>query len=93
MTTDIRSANSYMYFDVTKYAQTTETVMNFSARRAFQSLCMGIFVIALLHVIVYQWKPPQKAGQFNFARKINEVLNGDNRELKNHDEVHDDDVC
>ena len=49
--------------------------MNFSARRAFQSLCMGIFVIALLHVIVYQWKPPQKAGQFNFARKINEVLN------------------
>ena len=52
--------------------------MNFSARRAFQSLCMGIFVIALLHVIVYQWKPPQKAGQFNFARKINEVLNGGN---------------
>ena len=52
--------------------------MKFSARRAFQSLCMGIFVIALLHVIVYQWKPPQKAGQFNFARKINEVLNGGN---------------
>ena len=52
--------------------------MNFSARRAFQSLCMGIFVIALLHVIVYQWKPPQKAGQFNFARKINEVLNRGN---------------
>ena len=52
--------------------------MNFSARRAFQSLCMGIFIIALLHVIVYQWKPPQKAGQFNFARKINEVLNGGN---------------
>ena len=52
--------------------------MNFSARRAFQSLCMGIFVIALLPVIVYQWKPPQKAGQFNFVRKINEVLNGDN---------------
>ena len=52
--------------------------MKFSARRAFQSLCMGIFVIALLHVIVYQWKPPQKAGQFNFARKINEALNGGN---------------
>ena len=52
--------------------------MKFSARRAFQSLCIGIFVIALLHVIVYQWKPPQKAEQFNFARKINEVLNGGN---------------
>jgi len=38
---------------------------------------MGIVVIALLHVIVYLWKPPQKAAlQFNFARKINEVLNG-----------------
>ena len=48
--------------------------MNFSARRAFQYLCMGIFVIALLHAIVYPWK----AGQFNFARKINEVLNGGN---------------
>ena len=52
--------------------------MNFSARRVFQSLCMGIFVTALLHVIVYQWKPPQKAGQFYFARKINEVFNGGN---------------
>ena len=36
---------------------------------------MEIVVIALLHVIVYLWKPPQKAWQFNFARKINEVLN------------------
>ena len=39
---------------------------------------MGIVVIALLHVIVYLWQPPQKAWQFNFARKINEVLNGGN---------------
>ena len=52
--------------------------MNFSARRAFKSLCMGIVVIVLLHVIVYLWKPPQKAWQFNCARKINEVLNGGN---------------
>ena len=36
---------------------------------------MEIVIIALLHVIVYLWKPPQKAWQFNFARKINEVLN------------------
>ena len=39
---------------------------------------MGIVVIALLHVIVYLWQPPQKAWQFNFARKSNEVLNGGN---------------
>ena len=52
--------------------------MNFSARRAFKSLCMGIVVIVLLHVIVYLWKPPQKAWQFNCARKINKVLNGGN---------------
>ena len=52
--------------------------MNFSTRRAFKSLCMRIVVIALLHVIVYLWKPPQKSWQFNFARKINEVLNGGN---------------
>ena len=51
---------------------------NFSAQRALKSLCMGIVVIALLHVIVYLWKPPQKAWQVNFARKINEVLNGGN---------------
>ena len=52
--------------------------MNFSARRAFKSLCMVIVVIALLHVIVYLWKPPQESWQVNFARKINEVLNGGN---------------
>ena len=52
--------------------------MNFSARRAFQSFFMGIVVLALLHVIVYLWKPPQKAWQFNFERKTNEVLNGGN---------------
>ena len=52
--------------------------MNFSARRSFKSLCMRIVVIALLHVIVYLWKPPQKSWQLNFARKINEVLNGGN---------------
>ena len=51
---------------------------NFSAQRALKSLCMGIVVMALLHVIVYLWKPPQKAWQVNFARKINEVLNGGN---------------
>ena len=44
----------------------TPWVMNFSAQRAFKSLCMGIVVIVLLHIIVYLWKP--KAWQFNFAR-------------------------
>ena len=51
---------------------------NFSAQRALKSLCMGIVVIALLHVIVYLWKPPQKAWQVNFAREISEVLNAGN---------------
>ena len=39
---------------------------------------MGILVIVLLHVIVYLCKVPQKAWQFNFARKSNAVLNGGN---------------
>ena len=39
---------------------------------------MGILVIILLHVIVYLCKVPQKAWQFNFARKSNAVLNGGN---------------
>ena len=39
---------------------------------------MGILVIVLLHVIVYLCKVPQKAWQFNFARKSNTVLNGGN---------------
>ena len=53
-------------------------MMNFSARRAFQSFFMGMVVIVLLHVIFYLCKGPQKAWQFNFARKIIEVLNGGN---------------
>ena len=39
---------------------------------------MGILVIVLLHVILYLCKVPQKAWQFNFARKSNAVLNGGN---------------
>ena len=39
---------------------------------------MGILVIVLLHVIVYLCKVPQKAWQFNFARKSNALLNGVN---------------
>ena len=39
---------------------------------------MGILVIVLLQVIVYLYKVPQKARQFNFARKSNALLNGGN---------------
>ena len=39
---------------------------------------MGILVMVLLHVIVYLCKVPQKALQFNFARKSNALLNGGN---------------
>ena len=39
---------------------------------------MGTLVIVLLHVIVYLCKVPQKAWQFNFARKSNALLNGGN---------------
>ena len=39
---------------------------------------MGILVIVLLQVIVYLCKVPQKAWQFNFARKSNALLNGGN---------------
>ena len=49
--------------------------MNCSLRRVFY---MGILVIVLLHVIVYLCKVPQKAWQFNFARKSNALLNGAN---------------
>ena len=50
-------------------------VMKFSARRAFY---LRILVIVLLLVIVYLYKAPHKAWQFNFARKSHEVLNGGN---------------
>ena len=50
-------------------------MMIFSARRAFY---MEILAIVLLLVIGYLCKAPQKAMQFNFARKSNEVLNGGN---------------
>ena len=39
---------------------------------------MGILVVVLLLVIVYLCKVPQKAWQFNFARKSNALLNGGN---------------
>ena len=42
---------------------------------------MGILVIVLFYVIVYlckDCKVPQKAWQFNFARKSNAPLNGGN---------------
>ena len=50
-------------------------VINCSLRRVFY---MGILVIVLLHVILYLCKVPQKAWQFNFARKSDAVLNGGN---------------
>ena len=50
-------------------------VMKFFALRAFY---VGTLVIVLLLVIVYLCKAPQKAWQFNFARKSNEVLSGGN---------------
>ena len=49
-----------------------------SLRRVFY---MGILVIVLFYVIVYlckDCKVPQKAWQFNFARKSNAPLNGGN---------------
>ena len=50
-------------------------VMKFFPRRTFY---LWTLVIVFLLVIVYLCTAPQKAWQFNFARKSNEVLNGGN---------------